>query len=319
MSETALRDHLSVKTICQLTGINSHTLRAWERRYGVVQPRRQENGRRTYTIEDLEKLKLIALLLRKGFLISHVANYTLVQLNKLLTEAAQTTAMANPEEQAISRTEELAQQLEQALSTYDLVRLSPLLSQAKIDCSIREYLFRLIIPLLQRVGRGVACEELSVGQEHALSAVVRYHLMQSLFGLSDHHALVHAKEAPKSFAVATMEGNQHEMGALMAAILCAYHGYRVFYLGSNLPAQALAEAVLAVGANCAIVGLPPADIQGPTIESYLTELLEALPPMCEVWIGGRDRLDSYITDRVRALASLPEMDELLARFRRHDY
>ncbi|MES2745807.1 MAG: MerR family transcriptional regulator, partial [Bdellovibrionota bacterium] len=72
-SESRASDHYSVKTICQLTGLNEHTLRAWERRYQVVTPHRLENGRRVYSLDDLEKLKLVTLLVRKGFLIGNIA------------------------------------------------------------------------------------------------------------------------------------------------------------------------------------------------------------------------------------------------------
>ena len=319
MNETALRDQLSVKTICQLTGINGHTLRAWERRYHVVQPRRLDNGRRTYSIHDLEKLKLVALLIRKGFLIGNIAHYPVHELNSLLNEAAQTTTMQDPVADARDRSQALAQRLERAVSTYDLTRLSPLLSQAKADYSIRAYLFELLIPLLQRVGNAVACDELSVGQEHALSAVVRYHLMQSLFQLTDHYPLVHAQEAPKSFALTTMEGNQHELGTLMAAILCAYHGYRIFYLGVNMPALALVDTVRALGATGVILGLSPGEGRLPEIRSYLDELVPVLPQVCELWTGGNNfYFDKKWNDRVKNLGTLDELDQLLERLPRSD-
>ncbi|MBC7660034.1 MAG: MerR family transcriptional regulator [Chitinophagaceae bacterium] len=54
-------------------GLNEHTLRAWERRYQVVTPSRLENGRRLYSPEDLEQLKLVTLLLRKEFLIGNMS------------------------------------------------------------------------------------------------------------------------------------------------------------------------------------------------------------------------------------------------------
>lgn len=318
MNEPALRDQFSVKTICQLTGINNHTLRAWERRYGLVMPRRLENGRRVYGLEDLEKLKVALLLLRKGFLIGHIARHSLPELHKLLSDAAQTPTMNDASQIAQRRSDELAVKLEQALDHYDLARLSPLLAQAQIDCGIRAYIFELLLPLLQRVGRGVACEELSIGQEHALSAVVRYHLMQNLFTLSDRHALIHHGEAPKSFAVATMEGNQHELGTLMGAVLCAYHGYRVFYLGMNMPAVGLSQAVRALGANCVLLGLSPIESDA-NISAYLGEVVAMLPSFCEVWIGGKDEFKVPRTfESVRGIGDLVELDALLGKLRRYD-
>lgn len=314
-----INDQLSVKTVCQLTGINSHTLRAWERRYAVVKPKRLENGRRVYTVNDLEKLKLIALLVRKGFLIGNIAPYTVSQLNKLVSETAPTATTADVQPPTFNRAELLAGRLEEAVTRYDLIKLNPLLGQAKAECGIREYLFMVILPLMKRVGQAVASQELSIGQEHALSAVVRFHLMQSLFTLIDAQALLHESAPPKSFALATMEGNLHELGTLIAAVLCAYHGFPIFYLGAHMPAEGLADAARSVGANCIVLGLMPMPEHDTTITIYLEQLLEGLPSSCEVWTGGCPyyELPAQSSERVRALKDLCELDHLLAHIKGH--
>jgi DNA-binding transcriptional MerR regulator len=310
-------DKLSVKTICQLTGINEHTLRAWERRYGVVKPRRLENGRRVYSIEDLEKLKLIALLIRKGFLIGNIAGHTLQELSSLLNEAAQTPDMSDAVALQNSRAEELALRIEEAISRYELVRINVLLQQAKAEYGIREYLFQVVLPLMSRVGDYVAREEFSIGQEHALSAIVKFHLLQLFYLLTHSHAMMGDNKAPKSFVLATSEGNLHEFGVLVAAVLCAYHGYPTFYLGPNLPAGSLAEATEALGSNCVVVGLPPLDGYSDANRGYLEELMKRLPRVCEVWVGGMPRGEkNFQSDRLRELPSLEELDRLLANIKR---
>lgn len=312
-----IEDKLSVKTICQLTGINEHTLRAWERRYGVVKPRRLENGRRVYSIEDLEKLKLIALLIRKGFLIGNIAGRSLRELSSLLNEAAQTPDMSDAVSQQNTRAEELALQIEEAISRYELVKINVLLQQAKAEYSIREYIFQVVLPLMSRVGDYVAREEFSIGQEHALSAIVKYHLLQVFYLLTHSHAMMGDSKAPKSFAIATSEGNLHEFGVLVAAVLCAFHGYPTCYLGPNLPAGALAEATEAISANCVVVGLPPLDGYEEANRVYMEDLLRRLPKVCEVWVGGMPSgAKIFPSERVRELPTLEELDRLLANIKR---
>ncbi len=313
-----IEDKLSVKTICQLTGINEHTLRAWERRYGVVKPRRLENGRRVYSIEDLEKLKLIALLIRKGFLIGNIANQSLRELSSLLNEAAQTPDMNDAASRQNSRAEELALLIEEAISRYELVRINLLLQQAKAEYGIREYMFQVVLPLMARVGDYVARDEFSIGQEHALSAIVKYHMLQVFYLLTHSHAMLNDNKVPKSFAIATAEGNLHELGVMVAAVLCAYHGYPVFYLGPNMPAKALAEATEAISANCVILGLAPFAGQEKYNIQYLTDLMTTLPNVCEVWVGGSPDLRALgsMNERLRTLPSLEELDRLLANIKR---
>ncbi|WP_141733631.1 MerR family transcriptional regulator [Oligoflexus tunisiensis] len=312
-----IEDKLSVKTICQLTGINEHTLRAWERRYGVVKPRRLDNGRRVYSIEDLEKLKLIALLIRKGFLIGNVAAHDLQELSRLLNEAAQTPDMGDAAALQNSRAEEIVQRIEEALSRYNLITINVLLQQAKAEYGVREYLFQVVLPLMSRVGDEVARGEFSIGQEHALSALVKYHLLQLFYLLTHSHAMTRDRQAPKSFAVATAEGNLHEFGMLMAAVLCAFHGYPTCYLGPNLPAGSLAEASEAMAANCVVVGLPPLDDHKAANRIYMEDLLKRLPRVCEVWVGGVPHGEQrFPSERVRELPSLEELDRLLANIKR---
>ena len=312
-----IEDKLSVKTICQLTGINEHTLRAWERRYGVVKPRRLENGRRIYSIEDLEKLKLIALLIRKGFLIGNIAGQSLRELSSLLNEAAQTPDMGDAASWQNSRAEELALRIEDAISRYELVKINVLLQQAKAEYGIREYLFQVVLPLMARVGDYVLKEEFSIGQEHALSAIAKYHLLQLFYLLTHSHAMVGDTKSPKSFAIATSDGNMHEFGVLVASVLCAFHGYPVCYLGPSLPAASLAEATEAIGANCVIVGLPPLLGLEENNRSYLEELLKGLPDVCEIWVGGMPYGSKILqSERVRELPSLEELDRLLANIKR---
>jgi MerR family transcriptional regulator, light-induced transcriptional regulator len=307
-----LDETLSVKTICQLTGINEHTLRAWERRYHVVQPRRLDNGRRVYSIEDLEKLKLISVLIRKGFAISSIAQHSQRQLSDLINDAASAPDLL--EQAKLSRADGFMMKLEDALSRYELVRINMLLQQAKAEYGVQAYLFQVVLPLLSRVGELVLAGSYSIGQEHALSAVVRYHLMQIFYLLAHSHAYLHEHEQhAKSFAIATMEHNLHEFGILISAVLCAFHGYPVFYLGPNMPAESLADAARSVGANGLILGLPPYSDQSAAMQRYLNDLLVGLPPVCEVWIGGSP--ERYLPDdsRVRRLESLAELDHLLSQ------
>lgn len=308
---------LSVKAICQLTGINEHTLRAWERRYSVVKPRRLENGRRVYSIEDLEKLKLIALLIRKGFLIGHIASHTLRQLSSLLSEAAQTPDVSDEDRAAQTRAEELAARLEEAVSRYELLKINILLTQAKAEFGIREYLFQVILPLMNRVGEYVYRGEFTIGQEHALSAIVKYHLMAVFYLMTNSHAILEDTSAPKTFAIATMEGSLHEFGIMIAAVLCAYHGYPVVFLGPNLPADALAQAAEAVGANTVILGLGLVSGTENSSARYCKDLLGRLPKVCDLWTGGAPgKLELEDAERVRQLPSLQELDRLLGNIKR---
>ncbi|MCR9205288.1 MAG: MerR family transcriptional regulator, partial [Halobacteriovoraceae bacterium] len=70
----------TIKNVSMMTGIGVHTLRAWEKRYGVVKPERSSTGRRFYSDDDIEKLKLITTLNKTGEQISHIAKLSFDEL-----------------------------------------------------------------------------------------------------------------------------------------------------------------------------------------------------------------------------------------------
>jgi DNA-binding transcriptional MerR regulator len=313
-AKKAASDHYSVKTICQLTGLNEHTLRAWERRYQIVQPARGESGRRIYSIEDLEKLKLVTLLVRKGFLIGNIATNSLSELNELLSD---TSAIPQEDAGQLDRNNEYIKLLRGAIDAYDLTGLQSFLQQARVEYGIRPFLLEIVLPFMRIIGDAVDRGECTIGQEHAWSAIVKSELMQLLYLFSRTHAHQRDSRGPKTFAVATNEGNQHEFGALISAVLCAFHGYPTYFFGPNMPAKAIAEAAAAVGANCILLGLPTAlQMKAEVIDAFIGELREAMPKVCELWVGGQ-MSDAIHADRsIRKIHSLVDLEQLLTMIKK---
>lgn len=313
-AKKASSDHYSVKTICQLTGLNEHTLRAWERRYQIVQPARGESGRRIYSIEDLEKLKLVTLLVRKGFLIGNIATNNLSELNELLGDAS---ALTPEDEGQLERNNEYIELLRAAMASYDLTGLQSFLQQARVEYGIRPFLLEIVLPFMKFIGEAVHRGECTIGQEHAWSAIVKSELMQLLYLFSRTHSHQRDVRSPKTFAVATNEGNQHEFGALISAVLCAFHGYPTYFFGPNMPAKALAEAALAVGANCILLGLPTVkQMAAEEIDAFTHELISAMPKVCELWVGGQTSESLRANRSVRKLGSLVELEQLLTMIKK---
>jgi len=93
-----------IKTVASMTGVNSELLRAWERRYGVVQPRRSRGGYREYSEQDVEKLRLLRALTARGYTIGELASLTVPDLGDLLDrerERKDTVATPGPRHSVI--------------------------------------------------------------------------------------------------------------------------------------------------------------------------------------------------------------------------
>lgn len=343
--------HFTIKSVCQLTGLNEHTLRAWERRYGAVQPQRLENGRRVYTARDVERLRSMVQLVQRGYGISRIADLSSTELAQHLVQALELEAKRRDAlklSEEVRHKVELAQALKRiefALANYELASIQRELAHARAHFGARIFALELVSPLMGQVGRLVAAGDLSVAQEHALSAMTRAHLNALLFdlrsveydvakalsagnlalneaSLPDTLEPAHRPVARPVFAIATMEGDFHEIGILISTVLCADRGISAHYIGPSLPPEPLAEVANALGVNRVLIGSVPLP-QGTLAcapSSYIARLTKHLSSDCELWIGGdcfsqtdTDELEELaISQRLHWLPTLVDFDAALA-------
>lgn len=219
-----------IGAVARLTGISTHALRVWERRYGTVKPGRSGGGDRLYSDGDVQRLRLIKRLLGLGHGIGDVAALPEEELEKLLSlhDQGESEAEAEPGRQLVERYLEHIERL-------DLASAEQTLAGAALALPRRELIDLVLVPLLREVGSRWQAGELHVAQEHAASAMVRSQLgaMLRLF----------APEVGAPSAVATTPaGELHELGALMAAVVAAMSGWRSVYLGPNLPVSEVVHA-----------------------------------------------------------------------------
>ncbi|MCB0416076.1 MAG: MerR family transcriptional regulator [Bdellovibrionaceae bacterium] len=294
---------LSMKAICKLTGLNPSTLRAWERRYKAVAPRRTPTGRRLYSYQDAERLRLITQLLEEGHAIGTLASLTDDELRQQATQNPKTTPQAAP-----SRADYILKTILTDLAAYDLRSLTTHLENARQLFDLRSFVLEVVSPLLAEVGKQVSAGKIRIAQEHALSAVLRAQLGQTMQGLSHLHTGPD-RQVPR-FLFTTPQDELHEFGILIAALLCGYWGLDVCFLGPNLPAVPLAEAARALSADYIVLGTSPLTQRLP---EYIRELDAALSDNAsEILIGGAaiGGIPAETAHTCRPIDSLQALDQL---------
>ena len=295
-----------IRIVTERTGLGLETLRAWERRYGAVRPGRTEGGQRQYSDADVERLRLLARVTASGRSIGQVARLSMEELAALAREDRQgeTPAAAVPPSARWDRVREAAEEAVQAL---DAPRLEAALRQGLLLAGAREFAEGVVLPLLRWLGAGWADGSLTVAHEHLASAVVRRVLGSAVDGAA-------VADEASVLVCATPSGQAHEFGALLVAISAASLGWRVVYLGADLPAEDIASAVRSTAARA--VGLSvvyPYD--DPALPGELRRLREAIPRETRVLVGGagvgalRDSLRELGVETAEALS---ELDALLA-------
>ena len=96
--KTAGMEYFEISAVARLTGVSSHVLRVWERRYGVVEPHRSDSKRRRYTQDDIQRLSLLKSLVDNGHAIGSIATLTTPQLEERLTNALEVRAIGDSSE-----------------------------------------------------------------------------------------------------------------------------------------------------------------------------------------------------------------------------
>jgi methanogenic corrinoid protein MtbC1 len=132
-----------------------------------------------------------------------------------------------------------------------------------------------------------------------------------------HYQKHHLKE--DLILITTPEGEMHEIGILASSLLCVHYGIKFIYLGSNLPAISLAEAVNALHPKTILLGTIKGHEIGPqdTLESYLDELQSNLKTNPQILVGGN--LKPYIRSdlekrRIPFFPTLQALDEFLVNY-----
>jgi MerR family transcriptional regulator, light-induced transcriptional regulator len=256
-----------IKSVAALTGLTTSTLRAWERRYGLISPDRTHGGYRVYTDDDVARLTRIKSLLDNGFKVSEAI--------ALVTREAPPLPRSDASAESL---DDIRDELLQALLDVDRPRASRVadrLASLTFDRRIDE----ILLPVLRSVGEAWACGEANIAQEHFASAFVR----EKLSGMLDE---LQAGPADGEEAVCVgLPGERHEIGLLAAAVHLALRGWRVTFLGADLPFEDLREVVARKrpALLCAAMVQQNSEAERAEVAQRLRDLA---PPETRIVIGG---------------------------------
>ena len=301
--EGQLKRH-PIQVVARRTGLTADVLRAWEKRYGVVEPGRSEGGRRLYSDVDIERLRLLRRASLAGRRIGQIAALSTEELAALVQEDEREEAEAAvlPGVTAGALADVHLEASMAALEQLDGRELERVLNRAMVTLSAPVLIEQVAAPLLRRIGELWSQGDVRPAHEHVTSAVLLRVLGKVL-------EATEPSGAARNLVAATPAGQQHEFGALFAAATAASEGWRVTYLGRDLPAEDIAAAATETGAE--VVAL---SIVYPTeqrrMEDELRTLRRRLPPDVPICVGGAG-VSSYkrVLDEIGA-RHLADMEEL---------
>ncbi|MEX0828857.1 MAG: MerR family transcriptional regulator [Nitrospirales bacterium] len=284
----------------KLTGLTTHVIRAWERRYGLVTPVRGENRYRLYNDEDVRLFKYLKAKVDEGMSIGELAK---IGREKLL-EQAQREFVAAPVDPPPS--ERLLADLTQALHEYDRIGFERKINGALAVIPFEEALHRFLLPLQEHIGELWHDGKLGVAQEHYASNQIK----QKIFSAINQLRMV--EEGPR-IVVACPSQEWHEISALTAAYLCAARGCRVHYLGPNLPISELAQFCEQIRPSYVLLSMT-VDRSLEEMKNIIGELVTQVSPVTPVGVGGKcaqTHADLLFEGKITVFPDLKVVDALV--------
>lgn len=256
--------------LARRAGLPPATLRAWERRYGIVEPVRTEGGYRLYSSEDERRLKAMLELITGGIAPAEAAARVLAE--PVVREQADNVAPAGAPEPGRVDAAALRDELRAALLAFDEPRCHQLIDSAIAVFSVQALLIEVLLPVMRSLGEGWRLGEVSVAQEHFATAVVRSRVLPLTRGWG---------AGSGSLALlACAPGEEHDLGLIAFGLLLRERGWRVVMFGANTPISALTDAARRMQPQSIVLAVIGDGATG------FDDGLAELPDVAPVLVGG---------------------------------
>jgi MerR family transcriptional regulator, light-induced transcriptional regulator len=257
----AASGYLRIGELSRRTDVSRELLRAWERRYGLLQPTRSEGGFRLYSPEDERRIRRMQEHLERGLSAAEAAHLALADD----TEA--TRGDASPP------LERGARDLRAALDALDESGAHAAVDRLLAEVSVESVLRDVILPYLRALGDRWANGEVSVGQEHFASNVLRGRLLGLARGWD-------RGIGPRAL-LACPPGELHDLGLIVFGLGLRDRGWRITFLGADTPLDTLDETARAVAPDAVV-------ITASTPEGFdrHRDAIRALARTTPLWVAG---------------------------------
>ena len=280
-----------IKDLENLTGIKSHTIRIWEKRYSILSPDRTDTKIRTYTDNELTHLLTVSMLNRNGIKISKIAKLEQEDMNKLLWD--------------IKVNKEPEYSMDKLILA--LVSLDEELFKGTMNGLIDKYglektFVNHLIPFLARIGIMWLIGTINPSQEHFMSNLIRQKIISEI----DKQPI--PKEDSKSILMYLPEHEWHEISLLFYQFLLRAKGVHTSYLGQSLPYPSLLESIEKLKPH-AILSSWLTAVDKKFVVNYFKQLNKDLPDM-KVFAGGA-QIKANSKDLKGLIIEVQDIPELL--------
>lgn len=212
--------HYSIKDLERISGVKAHTIRIWEKRFGIVEPKRTDSNIRYYCDSDVKKLMNVSILLHQGYKISRIAFLDDIELSRKVLEVSM---ISNGQDGQVEN-------LVVAMIEMDEPKFEKILNMTIIKEGFENTVFKLLYPFFERIGVLWQAGSITPAHEHFISNLVKQKIYVAIDSIS-----IPSGIEMKKFLLFLPEWELHDLGLLVYDYLLKSRGFKVIYLGQNVP------------------------------------------------------------------------------------
>jgi MerR family transcriptional regulator, light-induced transcriptional regulator len=255
---------LRIGELSRRLGVSDHVLRAWESRYGLLQPVRSAGGFRLYSEADALRVRRMQAHLAHGLSAAEAARAVLGEDNGAGPDPGQ----AAGQHRTAPAASELPGALRQALDAFDEPAAQAALDRLVSDLSLTAVLRDVVLPYLTELGERWESGTASIAQEHFATNVIRGRLAGLARGWGNGHG-------PRA-VLACPPGELHDLALMIFGIVLNRSGWRIDYLGMDTPVEELTRTVDARHPDLVVLAATLPETLGP-LAAQLTALAQHAP------------------------------------------
>lgn len=248
--------NFSIKDLENLTGIKAHTIRIWEKRYGLLQPNRSDTNIRSYSLASLQKLLNISFLNNNGYKISKIAKLTEPEIPITVREIA---SRAKVEDHAINA-------FKLAMLNFDQVLFYNTYNNLISSKSFKDIFYDVFLPLLNEIGLLWQTDTITPAHEHFLTSHMKQKILLNIERLQS----LEPKPLSKTFILYLPDNEVHDIGLLFINYQLRSKGYHTIFLGESVPMDSLVS-VLEFFNEITFVSYFTVNPEASEIPNYITE------------------------------------------------
>ena len=222
-----IKNRFSIKDLENLTGIKAHTIRIWEKRYNLLEPKRTETNIRYYDLASFQKLLNVSYLNNNGYKISKIATIEDHKIPLLVREIA---SQSNVESHAINS-------FKLAMLNFDQTLFYNTYESLLKEKAFNEIFYDIYIPLLTEIGLLWQTDTITPAHEHFLTTLIRQKILVNTENIQSKQI----NKSKKTFVLYLPDNEVHELGLMFLNYEIVSKGYHSIFLGQSVPLKSLTD------------------------------------------------------------------------------